>query len=166
MSRFKSNLVRNYKKAVTAGAVYKTGVPLDDVLQLASSQLKEYTRMKPDDLERFASLCESLMRDGMAESIGVYQEDRLMASCILFIYQKRVYYILAGNHPDSKTSGASHFLLYEFIERNAGKDLVLDFVGSDFTSIAFFYECFGASPEHYYSLRYNHLPALIKWIKR
>jgi hypothetical protein len=78
----------------------------------------------------------------------------------------RAYYILVGNHPNGKTLGASHALINSFIEKHAGRDLLLDFEGSNVHNIAFYFKSFGASEEKYAGLRVNRLPPLLKWIKK
>jgi hypothetical protein len=95
----------------------------------------------------------------------VTKDGKLLSAAVFFFSEHRAYYILAGNHVDGKGLGSSHLLLEQFIKKRAGSNLTLDFVGSNFKSIAFFYECFGADVENYYSLRYNNLPIVIKWIK-
>ena len=89
-----------------------------------------------------------------------------MASAVFLFYGKRASYILVGNHPDGKTAGASHALINAFIRDHAGQDLILDFEGSDISSLAFFYSSFGAVPELYPEIRLNRLPFWMKWIKK
>lgn len=162
---FRSNHARNIKKALAANCVFKKGIPLDEVIALASVQLRRFTRLKEDDLDRFRSLCNRLMSEGRAITAGVYTGTDLLASCILFYDEKRVYYILAGNHPDARDTGASHLLIARLVEEHAGTNRIFDFEGSDNPSIALYYEGFGASVEYYRSVRLNRLPFFISWIK-
>ena len=164
--RFNDNLQRNLKKAAAAGLEYRRDIPFEEVLDAASGQLRQYTRLKPGDLPRFKSLCKSLGSRNKAQALGVYREGQLLSSAIFFFHGNRAYYILAGNHPDGKSTGASHLSLSEFIREHAGKGLLLDFVGSNIPSIAFFYECFGTTPEFYLSFKINRLPWPLNWIKR
>jgi hypothetical protein len=165
-SHYNQNLTRNIRKATVAGCEYRTKIPAEKVLKLASSQLVQYTKLQKDDLSRFKKLVDFLIAQKKAETVGVYHNNELLASCFFFFDKKRIYYILAGNDPKGKKIGASHYLLDQFIKEKAGNDLLLDFVGSDFASIALFYKSFGATPEHYRSLRFNKLPKLVKWFKK
>ena len=162
---FRSNHTRNIRKALAANCEFKKGIPPDDVIALASAQLRQFTRLKYDDLERFRSLCHKLINEGGAIAAGVFSGTMLLASCILFFDERRIYYILAGNHPEARDTGASHLLIAKLIEEHAGTDRVFDFEGSDSPSIALFYEGFGASVEYYRSVRLNRLPFFIRWIK-
>ena len=79
--------------------------------------------------------------------------------------QNRIYYMLAWNNEEGRQKGASHQLIDAIIKENAGKDIWLDFEGSDIPGIAFFFEGFGAQPEYYYYLRENRLPRWCRWMK-
>jgi hypothetical protein len=48
----------------------------------------------------------------------------------------------------------------------AGTNYILDFEGSDIEGIANFYQQFGSIPQPYYSLSYNHLPWLLRLVKK
>ncbi|HQW43835.1 MAG TPA: hypothetical protein PLX74_06630, partial [Chitinophagaceae bacterium] len=86
--------------------------------------------------------------------------------CIFFFSHQRAYYILVGNSPNGKTIGASHMLIDAFIKDYAGKNIALDFEGSDIPSLAFFYSSFGAVHETYPALKINRLPFYLKWMKK
>ena len=62
--------------------------------------------------------------------------------------------------------GASHALIDSFIRDQAGKELVLDFEGSDLRNLAFFYSSFGAKEEKYAGLKWNKLPFYIRFFKK
>jgi hypothetical protein len=59
------------------------------------------------------------------------------------------------------------FLLIDtFIQNNSGKNLILDFEGSNIPGIARFYKGFGAMAETYYSVHQNRLPRLLRIFKK
>jgi hypothetical protein len=89
-----------------------------------------------------------------------------MASAIFFLSHDRAYYILVGNNPAGKHTGASHALIDGFIKAHAGKNILLDFEGSDIPGLAAFYGGFGAVSENYFFLTINRLPFFLKWLKR
>ncbi|HEY1022037.1 MAG TPA: hypothetical protein VGE06_06975, partial [Flavisolibacter sp.] len=89
----------------------------------------------------------------------------LLASAAFLFSHNRAYYILVGNHPNGRTLGASHALIDAFIRDHAGQNLLLDFEGSDIRNLAFFYSSFGAREERYASIRLNHLPWWLRWVK-
>ena len=48
----------------------------------------------------------------------------------------------------------------------SGKDLILDFEGSEIEGIARFYRGFGTKTMTYYNIKINKLPKLLRGIKR
>lgn len=165
-ARYRQNHVRNIKKAVRAGCVYREGIAVEDVLRLAKAQLRQYTVMQKDDLANFHRLCTHLLKNRKAKTVGIYRSGELLASAVFFSNEQTSYYILAGNAPAGRPVGASHFLLDRFIEQQAGENRLLDFTGSSIASVAHFYEGFGAAQMHYPSVRLNRLPPLIRRLKK
>ena len=67
---------------------------------------------------------------------------------------------------NGKTIGASHTLINAFIKDHAGKNILLDFEGSDIQNLAFFYSGFGAHEEQYAGIKLNRLPFWVRWLKK
>lgn len=158
-NNYRDNIKRNIRKSVQYGCHAKTGIDLDKIIRLAKQQSPD---IPETDFENFKRLYSSLG----AKTYGIFSaKDELLASCVFTFSHKRAYYILVGNHPNGRTLGASHALIDAFILDHAGKDLLLDFEGSDLRNLAFFYSSFGAIEEIYSAIRWNNLPWYIKWIK-
>ena len=158
-SRYRENIRRNIKKAQQLDNRYETGIPISEVLSLSKSQMQGISNLTDRDYQNFESLFNHLQQQNKAIACGVYgANNQLLASCAYVFSNGRACYILVGNHPNGRTSGASHFLIDRFIHQHAGQDLILDFEGSDIRNLAFFYTSFGASLETYPSLRVNRLP--------
>ncbi|MGZ3848953.1 MAG: GNAT family N-acetyltransferase [Flavisolibacter sp.] len=163
--RYRENIRRNIKKAAGYGCRVKKDIPLDAIIGLAREQ-EQQGQTTASDYRRFSALYEDLKALSKAESYGIYgKEDQLLASCVFFFSPHRVYYILVGNHPNGRTLGASHALIDAFIRDHAGRELLLDFEGSDLRNLAFFYSSFGAVEERYPAIRRNRLPWYIRWLK-
>jgi hypothetical protein len=163
---FNENTKRNIKKAAKSNAVIdKPG--LQQVLALAQQQMEKRNHYQPDQFDRFAKLYQLLAGNNAAVTYGVYDGAKhLLSAAVFFTWRNRAYYILPGNHPAGRQSGASHALLDAFIRDHACSELILDFEGSDIESVALFYRSFGALAELYPAISYNRLPALIKWLKK
>ena len=163
---YRDNIRRNIKKSQQLQVRYVTGIRVQEVIQLSRSQMQDISNPSQKDYDHFEQLFQQLIQQNKALTAGVYTPDgQLVASCVYFFSNKRAYYILVGNHPNGKTLGASHYLIDRFIHDHAGKDLVLDFEGSDIRNLAFFYSSFGAMVETYPALRINRLPWWMKWLK-
>jgi hypothetical protein len=167
MGRYASSHVKNIKRAKQFGNVVKKEIPIKDVIALAKEQAKSFSSIEEDNFLDFANLYEFLKKRNQAITYGVYSsQNQLVASCAYFFSHKRAYYILVGNHPNGKTSGASHLMIDYFIKEHAGKNITLDFEGSNVSSLAFFYKSFGARLEKYPGIKLNRLPAIAKLFKQ
>ncbi len=165
-NQFRQNVIRNSQKAGSSGCTYEKDIPLESIIALSKELIKSLNPLPQDAFQRFEKLYQILHRQNKAITRGVYTGNRqLVASAVFFFSGERAYYILVGNHPNGKTLGASHFLLDCFIREFAGRQLILDFEGSDVRGLAFFYSSFGALIEKYPSIKWNRLPWWIKWMK-
>jgi len=163
---FRENIKRNVKKAIQLNCTVVKDIAVDEVVALAIEQSNQFSPITQNDYGRFKKLYNLLYLNKQAITYGVYSARKeLLASCVFFFYQNRAYYILAGNHPDGKTYGASHTMLNAFIQEYAGENLILDFEGSNISSLAFFYSSFGAVEEKYAGLKMNNLPWWMKGFK-
>ena len=163
---FGDNARRNIKKAIQNGYTAITPT-FTDVLQLAKNQLRTLVTAGDEDFDRFYILYKYLEEEKAAKTFGITTaEGKLISSCAFFFWQNRAYYILVGNAPEQKSTGASHALLNSFINEYAGKKIILDFEGSDIPGLAKFYSSFGAKKENFPAIKNNRLPSFIKWIKR
>lgn len=161
---FRDNIKRNIKKAEKLNCTIKKDVAVEEVIALATAQLKD---LSDKDFNRFKKLYQQLHKNKQALTYGVYTPSQeLVASCVFFFFKERAYYILVGNHPNGKTIGASHALINAFLKDYAGKKITLDFEGSEISNLAFFYSSFGAVEEKYVRLKYNNLPKLLKYFKK
>lgn len=165
-NNYRENIRRNIKKAEQLGCIIKKDFDVEEVITLAVQQMKAQNHESTDNINRFRKLYHSLQEKKMAVTYGIQLNNELLASCVFFFSHNRAYYILVGNHPNGKTIGASHFLIDAFIRDNAGKEMVLDFEGSDISSLAFFYSSFGAEHEVYPAVKINRLPFYLKWLKK
>ncbi len=163
---YRENIQRNIKKAIQLGCTVQKDFDAEKVIQLAVQQMKSQGEEATENIERFRKLYQQLHERQMATTYGIWLKNELLASCIFFFSHQRAYYILVGNSPNGKTIGASHTLIDAFIKDYAGKNILLDFEGSDIPSLAFFYSSFGAVHETYPALKINRLPFYLKWMKK
>jgi hypothetical protein len=163
---YRENIRRNIKRSQQLGTRYEENVAIESIIDLSKKQMQTLSSIKDSDYIHFSKLYERLRKMNQAIACGVYLSDQLVASAVYFFSHSRAYYILVGNHPNGKTAGASHYLVDRFINDHAGKDLILDFEGSDIRSLAFFYSSFGAAPEPYPYLRIDKLPWWVRVIRQ
>ena len=158
-NNYRENLKRNIKKAVQLNVKYIKDLPVEEIVSISKSQLPKNSPINDLDYTNFINLFKFLSDQKKAITRAICSDKgEVLASCVFFLANKRAYYILVGNLPNGKTLGASHYLIDQFIQEHAGTDLILDFEGSDISSLAFFYSSFGATPEVYPELVINRLP--------
>lgn len=119
------------------GCTIEKDFDAEKVIELAVQQMKSQGQETAENIERFRNLYQHLHDRQMAMTYGISLKNELLASCIFFFSHQRAYYILVGNSPNGKTIGASHMLIDAFIKDYSGKNIVLDFEGSDIPSLAF-----------------------------
>lgn len=163
---YRENVQRNIKKAQQAGCRIEKDFDVEKVIGLALKQMLFSSKESGENVDSFRKLYKQLNSRKMATTYGIVTaHDGLVASCVFFFSHNRAYYILVGNHPNGKTIGASHALIDAFILDHAGKNVLLDFEGSDIPSLAFFYSSFGAVEEKYAGIKLNRLPFYLRWLK-
>ncbi|MEQ1675171.1 MAG: hypothetical protein ABL876_00640 [Chitinophagaceae bacterium] len=164
---YNENIQRNIKKAMQLGCSIQKDFDVEKVIELAVAQMKQQGNETGENVAHFRKLYQFLHEKQMAATYGIVNgQQELLASCVFFFSHNRAYYILVGNHPNGKNTGASPALIDTFIKDNAGKNMLLDFEGSDIPSLAQFYSSFGARKEIYPALKINDLPFYLKWMKR
>jgi hypothetical protein len=165
-AEYRENIRRNIKKSEQLGFSVQKDFAAEKVIELALLQMRQQGKESTENVDRFRKLYQHLYQKKMATTYGIFLKEELLASCVFFFSHNRAYYILVGNHPNGKTIGASHALIDAFIKDHAGKDIILDFEGSDIPNLAFFYSSFGAIEEKYAAIKMNRLPFYLKWMKK
>lgn len=165
-NHYRGNVRRSINRAFGLGCTVQKNVKVEQVIDLSKEQLKNVSGISADGFTRFRNLYHYLEDHNRVDTYGILSaRGQLLASGVFLFSHKRAFYILAGNHPDGRTIGASHALIDAFICDYAHQDICLDFEGSDISRIAFFFKSFGAVEEKYAGLRLNRLPPLLKWLK-
>jgi hypothetical protein len=159
---YRQNIKRNIKKAIQYGCEIKKNVPIASIIHLS----KQQNNSNEADFLRFKKLFNYLHLQKKTTTYGVYSGEQLVASAAFLFSHNRAYYILVGNHPNGRTLGASHLLIDAFIQDHAGRQLFLDFEGSDIRNLSFFYSSFGATEEKYTAIKLNRLPMFARWLKK
>jgi hypothetical protein len=164
---YRENIRRNIKRSREAGSYADDTVDISQVIELAVAQMQRGSEEIKINILNFRRLYDLLFEREMAKVYAIVSPTKqVLASAVFFFSHGRAYYILVGNHPDGRPIGASHALIDSFIQANAGKEIKLDFEGSDIRNLAFFYSSYGAAEERYAALRWNRLPFWMKWLKK
>jgi Acetyltransferase (GNAT) domain len=162
---FSTPHTKNLKRAANAGLRYKQSNALEANInknyQLYGERFDSVTRSHYQALNEIAR-----QNPGYFLSREVWKDDEQLASSVCLFDGRRIYFILSSVTEAGKKNQANHFLVDHIIREFAGRDLVLDFEGSDIPGIAEFYSGFGAVDQPYYFLKWNSLPWIYRIFKK
>ncbi len=164
-NHYTKNTRRNISKARKNNLSLIVGIRLEDYMAFKQKNLVASVSKK--DLEKLKSLIAFGQYKGFGEIYGVYSPDNKLCAAVYFCrWKERVIYLNSVADGLGKELGATYFLVDNFIQANAEKNMVLDFEGSMVPGVARFYRGFGAAPEMYFRLKFNRLPLPLRWLKR
>lgn len=164
---YSENHKRNIRKASEAGLIYERTEHESQGMDPAIAFLRQQIpQLGKDDFTRLKKTCLLLWgKDGVIQRIVRSSDGKILARSLFLVDGKRIINILPFTYEAGRPLGAGHFLIDRLIEEFSGRPLILDFEGSVIPSIARFYAGFGAQAEQYPLIRWNDLPAPIRWIK-
>jgi hypothetical protein len=165
---YKTNTQRNIQKAIQQNIQVKTVTDIGQFIKFTSTNLKlkspEIKRKHYTSLQKVISFA---LANQCGELLGAWDSDDNLLASVFFVRSNQTAIYLAASSNQSGTEKKAMFLLIDtFIRQNAGKNLTLDFEGSNIPGVARFYAGFGALPKTYYSVHQNRLPKLLRIFKR
>lgn len=167
-NNYKDDLVNNIKKASKQELVYTKSSDYKNAIDIYKTTYgNRLTNTIETDYKNFETLCDHLHQQEKLLVRSVTNTSNKLLSVALFIKDDhRIYNIMNSTFEAGRKTEANHFLLDQVIKEFAGSNLIFDFEGSDIPGIKSFYEKFGAINQPYYSLHFNKLSPLIRWIKK
>jgi hypothetical protein len=159
---FSENTRRNIRKTEQINIrVWKTG-DIKNLIQIFKNTKANDIKTLPDDfyitVEKVAL---KLIERKQAEVWEVSISNNLCAGILFGFSHNRAYFLFSAATAAAKENNIMHHLINTFIRENAGKNLILDFEGSDHKNLARFYKSFGASQKNYNKIIVNRLPNLL-----
>ena len=112
---------------------------------------------KERDYSNLLNIISLLQERKSVEVLGVRNADGVLCAGAFFPFREGKYYFLFSGRTTDKQSRCLYFLIDNFISCHAGKNLSLDFNGSDNPDIARFYAGFGAKEHTFAQLTINKL---------
>jgi hypothetical protein len=163
-SAFSKNTQRNIGRAAANRLNFVEGIRLEEYMLF--KQDNSEVELSEAQLQRLKSIIAYSQFKGIGEITGVYSAENELCAAVFFCrWKERVIYMNAVSSSRGKELRAMFLLVNRFLESSATNNLLLDFEGSMLPGVARFFEGFGATPEIYFQMKFNRLPAFIKWIK-
>jgi hypothetical protein len=157
---YKKRLIENLREADPHHLRYLSSMDYARTISLFKSMYaKKIPHVHTSDYDRFETLCSELFKCKM---IFVRQTtdpaDNVLATCIFFRDQRRIYNIMSVSLPEGREKRAHFFLVDRLISEFSKENIYIDFEGSEIPGIAEFYRKFGSSNQPYPFLKFNLLP--------
>lgn len=161
---YSTNTKRNITKSAGNNLQFITGISEEEYLTFKHENLID--KLNKKEVDKLKSIISNARYRGLGEIYGVYSAENEICAAVFFCrWKNRVIYMNAATSSLGKKLGAMYFLMDKFIRSNAEQELILDFEGSMIPGVARFYSGFGAIPETYFQLKFNRLPAPVRWLK-
>ncbi|MBK8847161.1 MAG: hypothetical protein IPO27_11690 [Bacteroidetes bacterium] len=125
-------------------------------------EVKQFTTKEYQLLKQLITTCQGQV---VIKIHGVTLHNLLVAGCITLEFNNRIVFLFSAVAPAGRTSKAMFKLVNHLIQINCNSQKILDFEGSNNTSLASFYKGFGSELQPYLFVRKNLLPRAIKWLK-
>jgi len=162
---YTENTRRNIRKSEQHKISISKGMQVNTLIQF--KQETAPGKMEPAEYDKLRHIVSKSIMKGAGEIYGAYTETNELCAAAFFAFSHQYSYMLvAASSETGKDLSAMFLLVNTFIREHSGKNITLDFEGSNIAGIARFFAGFGAMPVYYYKLRFNHLPFYFKWIKK
>jgi hypothetical protein len=161
----RSNL-NNVKKALNRNIKIENSINITDIVSFYKRAYRDlgFKFLKKYHYKNFRKILESTAKNNKLESyIALTQDDIVCAMCIFLMSSNRSLIFSASDKLGKKYS-AVFLLIDRFIEDHAGKNLILDFAGSNIPGIAYRNKGFGAEEKNYFTIYINNLPWIYNFI--
>ncbi len=166
-SNYKNNFTKNIKRANKVGFSYFEDTNYTEFVNLYKKLYHQrFNNVSNNDYAALKANCHFLQTKNELLLKKVLLNKNIMATVILFKDKNRLYNIASSVTTEGKKLRANYFLYDKIIEEFAGTNLILDFEGSNIKGIADFYKSTEPISEHFFSIKFNNLPALLKVFKK
>lgn len=159
---YAENLRRILKKIPASIFTIKKEGDTRELIELFKNNQAKKIASLPKDFYQVLERISNVSKDkNLMQLWQVFHEGKLCAGVLfIFGFQKAIF-LFSANNDTGKEHHAMHFLIDRFIHENAGKELTLDFEGSDNESLARFYRSFGATEKNYYGIAFSKWPQFV-----
>jgi hypothetical protein len=167
-SGYNSNTRRNIQKAIQHKVFISPVYDIPQFLKFTQQNLQEKSpEIKLPHYAALQKLISHALNNQFGEIYGAWDSTNTLIAAAFFLSSNQKSIYLAASSNAIGTEKSAMFLLIDtFIQKNAGKNIILDFEGSNIPGVARFYGGFGGKPQTYYSIHQNRLPKLLRYFKK
>ncbi len=165
---FSDNTKRNIQKAGKANLSLVSAPDTDNLIDMFRQNKGRDVKPIPESAwQMLRQIIALSLQSGTGQLWGVNDnEGRLCAGAFFLSFAKRTVFLFSAMNEKGRQSASMFKLINEFIEKNAGTGIILDFEGSNEENLARFYRGFGAKETFYLGLWKNDLPFPVRLFKK
>jgi len=156
---FATNTQRNIRKSLEYDNIFERKLPVEELVKLKREN--DVIKRSREDYRWLINLFEAIVDKNAGTIYAVRSESKILAAAFFAFSKSRAIYLLSASSPEGKEQRGMFRIVDTFIRDHAGKNLVLDFEGSNIPSVARFFSGFGAQPEIYQGVSFSRLPATL-----
>ncbi len=164
-SNFHKNTQRNIKKTQKENLSVKKGESLDNLIATFKENKAKELKNNLISYELLETLYNEGLKKDAVELVEVYSGESFLGGALFLTFNQRKVFLFSSLSEKGREQRAMFYLINETIKKHSGQDLLLDFEGSDNTSLGDFYRRFGAKEKLYLHLKINQLPFYLRWLK-
>ena len=166
--KYSENTRRNIIKAKNNIISVIEGVTANELIGLFKSEVGDpRNKFTNSEYSKLRQIIAHSLRYSSCEIYGAYTRQNTLCAATLFIISNgRAINLVSVSNDDGKELKAMFMIMDEFIKRNTGKNLILDFEGSNIEGVGRFFKGFGSTKCEYLSVRKNNLPFLLRLFKK
>lgn len=162
---YPENTRRNIRKAEQGELKISKGLKADAII--AFKQRTAKADIDNNGYNRLSRIVYYSIDNNSGEIYGAFSSADEICAAAFFAYSHKYAYMLVAASDDAGKENSAMFLLIDtFIREHSGKNITLDFEGSNIPGIARFFAGFGAKPMYYHKMRFNRLPFFVKLFKK
>ena len=150
---YSGNCRRNLQKAIHSDLEFSEDISIQELVLLKRQH--DHTRQSDEHYQGLIDIFSGMLKAGNARAYGVKLGSDLCAGAIFASGLKRVHYLLSVSTEVGKSLSGMFYVIDRVIQLHSGKNLSLDFEGSNISSLARFFRGFGAQPQMYQGIRFN-----------
>lgn len=158
------NTARNLKKAEKSGLfIARQGRPEEIITAFRQHRGRTVKSFSENDYNVLKHLIYAGMHKGMVHTYSAYTaENNFCAGAVFYRSHKKVVFLFSAITDTGKASSAMFSIVDHYIKEHAGKELILDFEGSNNPDLARFYSGFGSKECVFLRVQMNRLPFVLK----
>ncbi|MBO9595730.1 MAG: hypothetical protein J7599_22700 [Niabella sp.] len=157
--QYSKSLIQNsLKPALKQRLIYDVDQDIGNAVTAYQQGYQRRMQLANRDYIQLSNLAVAWSASGHCFTRAVKDESgERLAISLFFCDGLRIYNLCSTTTQNGRKRNANYFLYDQLIREFSGSGLILDFEGSSIPGIAAFYKKFGAVPEPYYAVKWNHL---------